>query len=432
MTLSRRGAVPVWGTGAPEPARAQAGRAAEPRWGPRQSITPLGIYLAVPFCRSKCSFCNFASQVYAPGIYAEYATLLAREIALTAAASDSTGCDRRRVDSIYWGGGTPSLLPPPALAAILGALGEHFQFEPNCEHTMEVAPGTLTPELLDLLPRLSPPVNRISLGVQSFQDEETRAVGRLHRRSTVVDDIARLRAAGIANFNLDLIAGLPHQTPASWRESLDLALEQEPPHLSVYMLEVDDDSRLGHELLAGGVRYHAHLVPDDDAIADAYELAWERLAAAGRPGYEISNFAQPGAESRHNLKYWTRRPYLGFGVDAHSFVETPTPVRYANPDTLTAYCEPLRQGRLPRGAAAPVSARAAAEEFLFLGLRLARGLSREAIAAAAAPVAGYAEWLEPRFQAQLAAGLIEEHEGRIALTPRGRLLSNRVFAEFLA
>lgn len=393
-----------------------------------KAATPLGIYLAVPFCRSKCSFCNFASQVYGPGVYAEYCTLLAREIALTAAGDELAS---RRVDTIYWGGGTPSLLPTDGIAAIVRALGEHFRLEPDCEHTMEVAPGTLTPALLDLLPRMAPPVNRVSLGVQSFQDEETRAVGRLHRRATVVDDIARLRAAGITNINIDLIAGLPHQTPASWRESLDLALEQEPCHLSVYMLEVDDDSRLGHELMAGGVRYHAHHVPDDDAIADAYELAWERLGAAGRPGYEISNFAQPGAESRHNLKYWTRRPYLGFGVDAHSFVHAPAPARYANPDTLAAYCEPLRQGRLPRGEAETVSARAAAEEYLFLGLRLAEGLDREAIAAAAAPVAGYAAWLEPRLQAQLAAGLLRENGGRIALTPRGRLLSNRVFAEFL-
>lgn len=386
---------------------------------------PLGLYLAVPFCRSKCSFCNFASQVYAPGVYAEYCALLRREIALAAAE----GAAGRAVDSIYWGGGTPSLLAPTDIAALVRTIGECFEVLPDCEHTMEIAPGTLTPELLDLLPRLTPPVNRVSLGVQSFQDEETRAVGRLHQRVTVLDDIARLRAAGIANINIDLIAGLPHQTPSAWRDTLDQALGLDPPHVSVYMLEVDEESRLGHELLAGGVRYHAHHVPDDDAIADAYEYAWERLGSAGVAGYEISNFARPGRESRHNLKYWTRQPYLGFGVDAHSFMDER---RSANPDTLAAYCEPLRAGRLPGGESVAVSPRAAAEETLFLGLRLAAGLDRAAITAATAPVAGMAAWLEPRLNAQVAVGLLHERDGRLALTARGRLLSNRVFADFLA
>ena len=165
-------------------------------------------------------------------------------------------------------------------------------------------------------------VNRVSLGVQSFVDQEAASVGRLHKREIVLDDIARLRAAGIANINVDLIAGLPHQTRESWEQSLDELIATGVPHASVYMLEVDEDSRLGRELIAGGQKYHAHFVPDDDLTAEFYEVACERLNAAGIEQYEISNFARAGYESRHNLKYWTRQPYLGFGVDAHSMLRS--------------------------------------------------------------------------------------------------------------
>ncbi len=163
-------------------------------------------------------------------------------------------------------------------------------------------------------------VNRVSLGVQSFVDIEAASVGRLHQRATVLDDVARLRAAGIENINIDLIAGLPHQNAESWEFSVAEAIATGAPHVSVYMLEVDEDSRLGRELMAGGTKYHAHFVPDDELTADFYESACQRLDGAGVIQYEISNFARPGWESRHNLKYWTRQPYMGFGVDAHSML----------------------------------------------------------------------------------------------------------------
>ncbi len=168
-------------------------------------------------------------------------------------------------------------------------------------------------------------VNRVSLGVQSFVDQEAAAVGRLHKRTTVLEDIARLRAAGISKINIDLIAGLPHQTAESWDYSLSEAIATGAPHASVYMLEVDEDSRLGRELLAGGTRYHAHFVPDEGATADFYLTACDRLQTAAIKQYEISNFAREGCESVHNLKYWTRRPYLGFGVDAHSMLVSSAP-----------------------------------------------------------------------------------------------------------
>lgn len=372
----------------------------------------LGLYLAVPFCRSKCSYCNFASQVYPVAVYGEYCELLAREIELAAAADGLAGAT---LDTIYWGGGTPSLLPPEGFARIIAAMQRSFRLAPDCEHTVEAAPGTLAADRLDLLAAAG--VNRLSLGAQSFQDAELRAVGRLHRAPSIAADIARARAAGIRNLNLDLIAGLPHQTAESWRVSVERALETGVPHLSVYMLEVDEDSRLGHELLAGGERYHAHAVPDEDLIAGNYEWACERLAAAGVQQYEISNFARPGFESRHNERYWLRQPYLGCGLDAHSLIARR---RFANPDTLAAYCEPLRAGGLPRMPAAELTAAAAREEYYFLGLRRTAGvaLQEDDPQAAAVP-------------ALLASGLLVKTGDTISLTARGRMLSNRVLAELL-
>ncbi|HXR96859.1 MAG TPA: radical SAM family heme chaperone HemW [Terriglobales bacterium] len=368
----------------------------------------LGVYLAVPFCRSKCSYCNFASQVFAPARYQEYCDLLAREVALAATSDNLSGAV---IDTIYWGGGTPSLLSVPGWQLVVTSLKQHFSFEAAAEHTVEAAPGSMSDEIIAAW--VAAGVNRVSLGVQSFNDVEARSVGRLHTRATILADIARLRAAGISNLNLDLIAGLPHQTEASWRYSLEVALSTGAPHISVYMLEVDTDSRLGTELLAGGVRYHAHAVPDDDFIADAYELARETLNTAGCAQYEISNFAHPGFESRHNLRYWTRLPYLGLGVDAHSFVNQR---RFANPDTLDAYQAPLRDGRLPRDAGHIVTDEEAAEEAWFLGLRLNRGVAYRA---------------DPRVEQLRTDGLLAIENDRILLTPRGRLLSNQVFAAFI-
>jgi oxygen-independent coproporphyrinogen III oxidase len=279
----------------------------------------LGVYISVPFCRTKCSYCNFASDVFSKSSYESYVARVIEDISNTRKTAAAVGCVLpQAVDSVYLGGGTPSVLHSSQLERIFEAVRKHFSVVPEAEITVECAPGTLTPTLVESLLRCG--VNRVSLGVQSFVDREAVAVGRLHKRATVVEEVARLREAGLGNINVDLIAGLPHQTAESWEFSLAETIAAGTPHVSVYMLEVDEDSRLGRELVAGGTRYHAHFVPEDDAIADYYLLACAMLEAGGIPQYEISNFARPDAESRHNLKYWTRQPYVGFGVDAHSML----------------------------------------------------------------------------------------------------------------
>jgi len=392
------------------------------------------LYLSVPFCRSKCSFCNFASGVFSRDLLERYVARLEKGIAsapaLAAEFCSGAGFDPV-LDSAYLGGGTPSILSPQLLDRLFAAIGGTFQRAPQAEVTVEVAPGTLSAEVLAALVRGG--VNRVSLGVQSFVDEEIRSVGRLHNRAAVLADVARLREAGIENLSADLIAGLPHQSAESWERSLDDALALGLPHLSVYMLEVDEDSRLGRELIAGGARYHAHHVPDEVLTVALYERAVERLNAAGVAQYEISNFARPGYESRHNLRYWRRLPYFGFGVDAHSMLAAPTAaephraLRLAYPDSLDEWLAGAPAAR------SFVGEREAVEETYFLGLRMNRGVKLSSIEQEFGPKHGpqaVARYREP--VAELVAnGLLELEEGWLRLTPRGRLLSNEVFAAFL-
>ena len=387
----------------------------------------LGIYISVPFCRTKCSYCNFASDVFSRAVFERYVDRVCADIANAAeVARDMGGQIEREVDSIYLGGGTPTVLDAGQLRRIFDGVRSQFSVLPGAEITVECAPGTLAPTVIEGL--LSCGVNRVSLGVQSFIDQEAAAVGRLHKRATVLDDIARLRAAGIANINIDLIAGLPHQTAESWRESLAETLATGAPHVSVYMLEVDEDSRLGRELIAGGTRYHAHFVPDEEATADFYVAACEQLESAGVVQYEISNFAQARFESRHNLKYWTRQPYLGFGVDAHSMLLSSVPeveaVRFSNSEALERYVA----GSTLQTAI--VSRDAALEESFFLGLRLNRGVDLREVAARFGLQA--IENLRPAIEELVADGLLRQDRDAIRLTPRGRLLSNEVFQAFLA
>lgn len=414
-----------------------AARLALPGWD--NDRVALGLYISVPFCKTKCSYCNFASGVFSRERFGRYVERVAGDMARAGETAAAMGCELdRRVDSVYLGGGTPSVLEPVQLRELFRAARQNFDVAPDAEVTVECAPGTLAPAMVEAL--LACGVNRASLGVQSFVDGEAAAVGRLHTRATVLDDIARLRAAGISNLNVDLIAGLPHQTAATWRASLEEAAASGAPHVSVYMLEVDDDSRLGRELIAGGTRYHAHFVPDDEAIADFYLEACSVLDTAGVAQYEISNFARAGAESRHNLKYWTRQPYLGFGVDAHSYLpvapasrrlsggrpalpDTPQAERFSTPDSLDGYLagEPLTQ--------TPVSVAQALEESFFLGLRLNRGVDLKQLAAEFGPeaVAPFGDTIDELVTLAL---LVREGDS-IRLTPAGRLLSNEVFARFL-
>jgi oxygen-independent coproporphyrinogen-3 oxidase len=271
-------------------------------------------------------------------------------------------------------------------------------------------------------------VNRVSLGVQSFIDKEAHESGRLHSRNVVLDDLGRLSASGISNLNVDLIAGLSGQTFASWDESLDVLLESGVPHASVYMLEVDEDSRLGRELMAGGMRYRAGLVPSDDAIAQMYEAAISRLDSAGIRQYEVSNFARAGFESRHNLRYWHRSPYLGVGLDASSMLRDSQGefvLRATTTDDLKEYLE----GDTARETTWLDQERQV-EEAWFLGLRTNVGvdtvkLEREFGRELTAATVVVAERL-------VGDGLLAQESGRFMLTPRGRLISNDVFQEFLA
>jgi oxygen-independent coproporphyrinogen-3 oxidase len=396
----------------------------------------LGLYISIPFCRSKCTYCNFASGVYPASEHAHYIERLLEDLKRADTWAAEMGVELpRTVDTVYLGGGTPSLLEPELIAQLFAAIRAEFEIENTTEITVECAPGQLPDETIGAL--VCAGVNRVSLGVQSFVDREAQVSGRLHNRQMVLDDLRRLRAAGIANLNIDLIAGLAGQTFASWNESLSVLIETGVPHASVYMLEVDEDSRLGREMLAGGARYHAGLVPSDDAMAQMYTWAIERLAQAGLGQYEISNFCRPGFASRHNLRYWQRRPYLGLGLDASSALYAAAPElpdrghaipsdvsRSTTASELTDYLagpQPLETTLL--------SPARQHEEAWFLGLRLNCGvdlaaIEREfgskAVTRARSVVDGLVQ-----------AGLLDLTGDTVRLTPRGQLLANNVFQEFL-
>jgi len=387
---------------------------------------PVGLYLSVPFCRTKCTYCNFASDVFSRAVFERYLDRVCADIHTTPESAGQMGARLERdADSVYLGGGTPTILDSHQLERLFVTVRQNFRLLPETEITVECAPGTLTPAVVETLLRCG--VNRVSLGVQSFVDREAASVGRLHKRETVLDDIVRLRRAGVSNINVDLIAGLPHQTAESWKESLESVIALGVPHVSAYMLEVDEDSRLGRELIAGGTKYHAHFVPDEELTAELYERACEQLNGAGITQYEISNFARGGFESRHNLKYWTRQPYLGFGVDAHSMLlsanEEWEAARFSTPDSLEAY---VAGASLQRTS---VSRQAAIEETFFLGLRLTCGVDLERVRGEFGRdvVAGFSPVMD-----ELTSGGFLEREGEwVRLTQRGRLVSNEVFERFL-
>lgn len=362
----------------------------------------VGVYLSYPFCAQKCTFCNFASDVAKGDEKSRYDAALEREIR-----------EHRwnwKPETIYWGGGTPSLMNLESFVSVMNAVPR----EGVVEATLECAPGTIDRDKIVAWKRVG--INRMSLGVQSFVTSEAQQTGRKHTAETVSADIALLRSAGISNINVDLIAGLPGQTEASWRESLDWVERLHVPHVSVYLFELDEDSALGKEALLGGIRYGASLLPSDDASAGFYELAVERLAELGLQRYEISNFAVPGWESRHNLKYWCLEPYVGFGLDAHSFDGH---LRRANTDDLARYLTRIESGE---PACIEISESDTGEEHFFVGLRQSSGIRPT-----------QEEWV--RFRAAIeygvTSGLLETNGVTVKLTSRGFLLSNEIFQEFL-
>ncbi len=363
---------------------------------------PVGVYVSYPFCAQKCTFCNFASGVFPGSLEADYVYHLRSE--LQGAIWEETP------DTVYLGGGTPSQMPPEELASLL----ELIPGRPWAEATIEAAPGTITVDKAEAWRATG--ISRVSLGVQSFSTRELARTGRKHTPEVVAREVKILRAAGITNLNIDLIAGLPGQTLASWQTSLSWLGAIDPDHVSIYMLEVDEDSRLGQEVLLNGKRYGAPDIPADEAIAEFYELAIGHLRDQGLYRYEISNFARAGRESLHNLKYWRLHPYRGFGADAHSFDGK---LRWQNADSVEEY---VKRMQAEGSARTGVEEAKPGEERFFVGLRLSSGIKPSPD-----------EWRrwDSEITQFVSQGLLERQGDKLRLTDRGVMYSNEVLAEFV-
>lgn len=369
-----------------------------------------GVYLHIPFCKSRCSYCDFATDVYRDsGAVEQYVNALCEEI------PGSTG-ETVAADTIYFGGGTPSLLTPDQVGRILRTVHAYFDIADNAEITMEMNPATVTPESLAAYRELG--VNRASFGVQTFNDRDLKLLARGHDASDARETFRLLREAGFTNISFDLIAGLPGQTLADWERNLDEALTMDPEHLSLYLLEVHQGTPLAEQLRSG-----RRPMPDEDAAAEMYEMLLDRTEQAGLEQYEISNFARPGFESRHNTKYWRLEPVYGFGVSAHSFDGFQ---RYWNERDTAAYVQRVSDFFTAEVGRERIDA---AAEFIFLGLRLNAGIS----------VSKFRERFGIEFTERYARelmdlvdkGLIEFNNDRVFLTRRGMLFSNEVFQVFV-
>lgn len=371
-------------------------------------VPAAGIYIHIPFCKSRCSYCDFATDVFRDSATVErYVRALCAEISSIRDESRTL-----TADTIYFGGGTPSLLTPEQLGHILSAVRDRFQISDKAEVTMEMNPATVTAESLAGFRELG--VNRGSFGVQTFNDRDLRLLARGHGANDARSTFKLLRDAGFDNISFDLIAGLPRQTMNDWKRNLDEAISMSPEHLSLYLLEIHESTPLAEQIRSG-----RRTPIDDDLAAEMYELMIDTLSDAGYQQYEISNFAMPGFESRHNSKYWRLDPVYGFGVSAHSFDGSE---RFANERDTNAYV-----GSIESGGRAEVSRERIdeASECVFLGLRLNEGVD----------LAGHKE----RFGIDLSRkagdlelnGLVEIVQGQLRLTRRGMLFSNEVFTEFL-
>jgi putative oxygen-independent coproporphyrinogen III oxidase len=387
-------------------------------------MNSLGIYISVPFCRAKCTYCNFASGVSSAGAHEQYVARVCGEMRSLRQRLGGALIPEQ-VDSIYLGGGTPSVLSPALVGELAQTLRQEFAVTPGAEITLECAPGQLEDPALEAMLALG--VNRLSFGVQSLVDREAAATGRFHTRAVVWKDLERVRSAGLRNLSIDLIAGMPHQTAASWQESLDVLSATGVDHASIYMLEIDEDSRLGRELLAGGSRYHAATVPSEELTADLYQTAVAFLEQHGLPPYEISNFARMDRQSRHNLKYWRRHPYLGFGLDAHSMLRSPqgSALRFSNTAVVAEYLG----GPEAAEEVNQLSPSEELEEAWFLGLRLREGVAWKGLRSEFGH--DRVDIFLPVVRDLCDLGLLTDAVGVVRLTPRGVLFSNEVFARFL-
>jgi oxygen-independent coproporphyrinogen III oxidase len=387
----------------------------------------LGIYVHIPFCSSICNYCNFNRGLYDEPLKARYVDALRTEIGRAAFAAallrrpkaDTPKPLRAKADTIFFGGGTPSLLDPADVASIIRAVRESYDLSPDAEITLETNPETVTREKLERF--RSAGVNRISFGVQSFQDEELRRLGRIHSADRARAVAREARAAGFDNVSLDLMMWLPEQSIDRWLQNVDSLIETEPDHASLYLLELYPNAPLREDMARAGWSQ----APDEDA-ATMYLQAMERLERAGLLQYEISNVARPGRASRHNLKYWTDGEWRGFGCGAHSTIDG---VRWKNVAGTVDYIDRVTAGTDPRVDERVMTSDERLEEALFTGLRLTAGIDMDAIGARY----GIDVWRKygDALQPFLAEGWLVRQGGRLGLTRDGMLMSNEVMAVFV-
>jgi len=376
-------------------------------------MTAAGLYLHVPFCSSRCSYCDFATGLYQSELAERYVRALVEEIK----ASRFSG---ERVDTIYFGGGTPSLLAPPQLDRLLVTLHDHFDVDEAAEVTLEINPGSVTEAKLRAFRSLG--INRASFGAQTFDDAELAKLGRSHSVADTLKTFTDLRRAGFTNVSFDLIAGLPGQTLPGWQRNIKQALELFPEHLSFYLLEVHQGTPLAEHIRRG-----IQPVPDDDLAGVMYQWMLDRASQAGYEHYEISNLCRPGFHSRHNVKYWTAAPYFGFGCSSHSYDGELR--RWSNHRDVLKYVETIESGLSPVVEEQQLSQTEVRAEALFLGMRLMRGIDMHAFRES------FGVDLRDEYAADLdrfcKAGLVEFEGDLIRLTRNGALLSNEVFAAFV-
>ena len=376
-------------------------------------MNPAGLYIHIPFCRSRCSYCDFATGIYQGELAETYVNAVVREIAASTYAGN-------KVDTIYFGGGTPSLLTPAQLERILGVVRDRFNVSPGSEITVEMNPGTVTRDQLRAFRDAG--VNRASFGAQTFDDAELAKLGRSHTSADTLKTFHELRNAGFTNVSFDLIAGLPGQTLAGWKRNIEQSLSLEPEHLSFYLLEVHSGTPL-----ADHIRRGIQPKPDDDLAAVMYEWMLERASDAGYEHYEISNLSRPGFSSRHNTKYWTGAAYYGFGCSAHSYDGHSR--RWSNQRDVLRYVENIEQGTVPLIEEHELSETDLRAEALFLGMRMMRGVDlREYREVFGVDLRAERRDELDRFRE---AGLVEFDGDLVRLTRNGALMSNEVFAAFV-
>ncbi|RMG55045.1 MAG: radical SAM family heme chaperone HemW [Acidobacteria bacterium] len=374
-----------------------------------------GLYVHIPFCPYHCIYCDFDAGVYSRHLIPHYVAALRREMAFVGQNAPQDVI----ADTVYFGGGTPSLFPVDRLAEILRSLDEHFIILEGAEITLEANPESITRQRAEALRRLG--INRVSVGVQSFIDEELRMLGRGHTVEDVQAAFAALRQAGFQNINLDLIGGLPGQSMERWLSTLDAAFALRPEHLSMYLLEVHEGTPLARLLAQGRLPR-----PDDELSVEMYYALCDRARAEGYEHYELSNYCLPGFHSRHNLKYWSDEPYWGFGSSAASYDGRE---RRVNVRTPRAYIDRVRQCGHATAERIPMTPERRRQEALFLGLRRIRGIDLGEFRAryGVDPWSAYEAELQPLVD----AGLVVKEGGHLKLTRKGWVLSNEVFAVFV-